>query len=246
MRQARRPDHHRRRRGGRRGHRLLAGDHATSTRPCSGLATPSATRYQLYQHNAPDTGATGLAVLSRFPVIDRGHHPGPHGWHPGLARRGRDAERPDPDPARSPARQAERAQQRSGRAPDRAARTTSKRSISSCAGRRPTSRRWWSATSTRKRTAQPSVGSKRAATGTRCRCSGRSEHTWRHPFLAWELRQTLDHILFDRAFVPLDARVIARRPLRSPAGRRALGSGAGSELAASGTPRGTRHAAARA
>lgn len=33
-------------------------------------------------------------------------------------------------------------------------------------------------------------------------------HTWRRPFLAWELRQTLDHILFDRAFEPLDARVL--------------------------------------
>ena len=34
------------------------------------------------------------------------------------------------------------------------------------------------------------------------------EHTWRHPLLVWEFHQMLDHVLFDRAFVPLDARVI--------------------------------------
>ncbi|MBK7585200.1 MAG: endonuclease/exonuclease/phosphatase family protein [Myxococcales bacterium] len=38
--------------------------------------------YQLYQHNQPDPGAAGLAVLSKFPVSDSGWHPGPNGWHP--------------------------------------------------------------------------------------------------------------------------------------------------------------------
>lgn len=38
--------------------------------------------YQLYQHNLPDAGAAGLSVLSRFPVTDSGWHPGPNGWHP--------------------------------------------------------------------------------------------------------------------------------------------------------------------
>jgi endonuclease/exonuclease/phosphatase family metal-dependent hydrolase len=34
------------------------------------------------------------------------------------------------------------------------------------------------------------------------------QHTWRHPLLGFELRQSLDHILFDRAFEPLDAQVL--------------------------------------
>jgi endonuclease/exonuclease/phosphatase family metal-dependent hydrolase len=38
--------------------------------------------YQLYQHNLPNAGAAGLAVLSKFPVADSGWHPGPSGWHP--------------------------------------------------------------------------------------------------------------------------------------------------------------------
>jgi len=38
--------------------------------------------HQLYQHNAPNMGASGLAVLSRYEVIDRGFHPSPFGWHP--------------------------------------------------------------------------------------------------------------------------------------------------------------------
>jgi len=38
--------------------------------------------YQIYQHNDPDPGAAGLAVLSKFPVVDSGWHPGPKGWHP--------------------------------------------------------------------------------------------------------------------------------------------------------------------
>lgn len=28
--------------------------------------------YQIYQHNDPDPGAAGLAVLSKFPVVDSG------------------------------------------------------------------------------------------------------------------------------------------------------------------------------
>lgn len=38
--------------------------------------------YQIYQHNLPDQGAAGMAVLSHFPIIDGGWHPGPNGWHP--------------------------------------------------------------------------------------------------------------------------------------------------------------------
>lgn len=38
--------------------------------------------YQLYQHNEPNPGAAGLAVLSKFPVIDSGWQAGPNGWHP--------------------------------------------------------------------------------------------------------------------------------------------------------------------
>jgi endonuclease/exonuclease/phosphatase family metal-dependent hydrolase len=38
--------------------------------------------YQLYQHNHPNPGAAGLAVLSKYPVRDSGWHPGPNGWHP--------------------------------------------------------------------------------------------------------------------------------------------------------------------
>jgi endonuclease/exonuclease/phosphatase family metal-dependent hydrolase len=38
--------------------------------------------YQLYQHNEPDQGSAGMAVLSHFPIIDGGWHPGPNGWHP--------------------------------------------------------------------------------------------------------------------------------------------------------------------
>jgi endonuclease/exonuclease/phosphatase family metal-dependent hydrolase len=39
--------------------------------------------YQLFQHNFPDPGAAGLAVLSRFPVRDGGWHPSSKGWFPG-------------------------------------------------------------------------------------------------------------------------------------------------------------------
>ena len=38
--------------------------------------------YQLYNHNLPDAGAGGLAVLSKFPITDGGWQPGPNGWHP--------------------------------------------------------------------------------------------------------------------------------------------------------------------
>lgn len=36
--------------------------------------------YQLYRHHWP--GPAGLAVLSKFPVEDSGWHAGPNGWHP--------------------------------------------------------------------------------------------------------------------------------------------------------------------
>ena len=36
--------------------------------------------YQIYRHHWP--GPAGLAVLSKFPVEDSGWHPGPNGWHP--------------------------------------------------------------------------------------------------------------------------------------------------------------------
>jgi endonuclease/exonuclease/phosphatase family metal-dependent hydrolase len=39
--------------------------------------------YQLYEHNQPDSGAAGLAILSKFPVINAGWHPSPNGWYPG-------------------------------------------------------------------------------------------------------------------------------------------------------------------
>lgn len=38
--------------------------------------------YQIYNHNVSDPGAKGLAVLSKFPVTDGGWHPGPNGWDP--------------------------------------------------------------------------------------------------------------------------------------------------------------------
>ena len=38
--------------------------------------------YQLYNDNAPEYGAGGLAVLSRFPLTDSGWHANPKGWHP--------------------------------------------------------------------------------------------------------------------------------------------------------------------
>lgn len=38
--------------------------------------------YQLYEHNLPNPGAAGLGVLSKFPVSDSGWHAGPNGWHP--------------------------------------------------------------------------------------------------------------------------------------------------------------------
>jgi len=38
--------------------------------------------YQLYRHNYPNEGAADLGVLSKFPVEESGWHPGPNGWHP--------------------------------------------------------------------------------------------------------------------------------------------------------------------
>ena len=64
--------------------------------------------YQLYRHNAPHTGAAGLAVLSRFPVVDRGHRPAPHGWHPAWYVDVETPSGPDPDPACSSASEDER------------------------------------------------------------------------------------------------------------------------------------------
>jgi endonuclease/exonuclease/phosphatase family metal-dependent hydrolase len=38
--------------------------------------------HQLYNHNAPEFGTGGLAVLSHFPIQDGGFHKNPNGWHP--------------------------------------------------------------------------------------------------------------------------------------------------------------------
>lgn len=38
--------------------------------------------HQLYNDNAPEYGTGGLAVLSHFPVYDGGFHKNPNGWHP--------------------------------------------------------------------------------------------------------------------------------------------------------------------
>jgi endonuclease/exonuclease/phosphatase family metal-dependent hydrolase len=163
--------------------------------------------YQVYQHNAPNGGAAGLAVLSRFPVIDRGHHPAPHGWHP--------AWHVDVETPSGPIQilHVHLRAKLSGRGNDVLAlllvgddhlkeiehftRWTVPDLPTLVIGdfneeANGAAVRWLEARGYRN--ALPLFRP--------------DEHTWRHPFLAWELRQTLDHILFDRAFEPLDARVI--------------------------------------
>jgi endonuclease/exonuclease/phosphatase family metal-dependent hydrolase len=38
--------------------------------------------HQLFKANIPDPGAAGLGVISKFPVRDSEWHPGPNGWYP--------------------------------------------------------------------------------------------------------------------------------------------------------------------
>jgi endonuclease/exonuclease/phosphatase family metal-dependent hydrolase len=38
--------------------------------------------HQLFKANIPDPGAAGLGVISRFPLRDSDWHPGPNGWYP--------------------------------------------------------------------------------------------------------------------------------------------------------------------
>ncbi len=163
--------------------------------------------HQLYRHNAPDMGSTGLAVLSRFPVIDRGHHPGPHGWHP--------AWHVQVDTPSGPIQilLVHLRAKLSGRDSDLSALlNVGKDHLEEI---RQFMR--WSVPG------EPTlvIGDfNEEADGAAVRfLEARGyrnalplfrpgEHTWRHPLLAWELHETLDHILFDRAFRPLDATVI--------------------------------------
>ncbi len=163
--------------------------------------------YQLYQHNAPNSGAAGLAVLARFPITDRGHHPAPHGWHPAWYV---DVETPSgPIQILNVHLRAKL----SGHSNDLLA-------LLSVRGDHLHEIRHflhWSVPEL------PTlvVGdfneeADGAAVGWLEKRGYRNalplfrpdQHTWRHPLLAWEIHQTLDHILFDRAFQPLDARVL--------------------------------------
>lgn len=163
--------------------------------------------YQLYRHNAPDMGATGLAVLSRYPVVDRGHHRGPHGWHP--------AWHVEVDSPSGPIQilLVHLRAKLSGRGSDLSALWN----VSTDHLEEIDRFMRWSVPD------QPTlvVGDfNEEANGAAIRWLEARGYenalplfrpgtpTWRHPLLAWELHQTLDHILFDRAFVPLDARVI--------------------------------------
>ncbi len=160
--------------------------------------------YQLYR---PRPHAAGLAVLSRFPVVDRGYHRAPHGWHPAWH-----VEVATPSGPVQILLVHLRAKM-SGRVDDLTALLTlggdhldeiKGFSRYTKAGR-PTlvvgdfneesdgaAVRWLEARGYRDALPLFHPG----------------EHTWRHPVLAWEFRQMLDHVLFDRAFIPLDARVI--------------------------------------
>lgn len=163
--------------------------------------------YQMYRHNAPDMGSTGLAVLSRFPVVDRGHHPGPHGWHPAWYVEVRTPSGP------IQVLLVHLRAKLSGRASDLSALVN----VGKDHLEEIDHFMRWSVPD------EPTLvvgdfneeadgaavtwlearGYKNALPLFRPRAT-----TWRHPLLAWELRETLDHILFDRAFLPLDARVI--------------------------------------
>ncbi len=163
--------------------------------------------YQLYQHNEPNGGAAGLAMLSRYPLVDRGHHPPPYGWHPAWHV---DVETPS---GTIQILNVHLRAKLSGRKNELVALLTVPRDH-------------WKEIRHFMRWSVPDkptlvVGDFNeepsgaaidflAARGYRDALSlfRPHEHTWRHPLLAWELRQTLDHVLFDRAFVPLNAHVI--------------------------------------
>jgi endonuclease/exonuclease/phosphatase family metal-dependent hydrolase len=163
--------------------------------------------HQRYQHNAPNSGAAGLAVLSRFPVLDRGHHPAPHGWHP--------AWHVEVETPSGPIQilHVHLRAKLSGRGNDLLALLL----VGDDHLREITHFMRWSVRD--KPTLvigdfneEPDGAAVRwlEARGYRNALPlfRPDQHTWRHPFLGGELRQTLDHILFDRAFEPLDARVI--------------------------------------
>lgn len=188
--------------------------------------------HQLYHHNAPDFGAGGLAVLSRFPLVDRGHHRSPYRWHPAWL-----VEVETPSGPIQVVNLHLRAKL-SGRGNDLAAlwslRRDHLREI----------RHFMRFT--RKGPPTLVVGDFNeeaggAALGWLEARGYRNTlplfqpgaHTWRYPVLGFELRQTLDHVLHDEAFVPLDAEVIhagssdhlpvaARLALRSRPPSRAL------------------------
>lgn len=162
--------------------------------------------HQRYQHS-PKTGAAGLAVLSRFPVLDRGHHQSPRVWHPSWYV---DVETPS---GTVQILLVHLRPKLGGRQTDLEALLTLRGDhleeidhfMRWSAADKPTlvigdfneepggaAIRWLEARGYRN--ALPIFEPR--------------SHTWRHRFLAWEVRQTLDHILFDRAFQPLDARVI--------------------------------------
>ncbi len=163
--------------------------------------------YQLYRHNLPHPGAAGLAVLSRFPVVDRGYHRAPHGWHPAWH-----VEVQTPTGPVQILLVHLRAKM-SGRVDDLTALLTLR-------GDHLDEIKDFSRFT---RPGQPTlvVGDfNEEADGAAVRWLEKrgyrdalplfrpGAHTWRHPVLAWEFGQMLDHVLFDRAFAPLDARVI--------------------------------------
>lgn len=168
-----------------------------------------ATQYphQLYQHNRPRTGATGLAVLSRYPLVDRGHHSSPYGWHP--------AWHVEVETPSGPVQilHVHLRAKLSGRSNDLAALLTLRGDhLDEIA-------HYMRFTAPDKPTLV--VGDfNEEPDGAAIRFLERrgfqnalprfrpEQHTWRHPLLAWELRQTLDHILFDRGFEVVDARVL--------------------------------------
>lgn len=165
--------------------------------------------HQRYQHH-PTTNAAGLAVLSRYPVVDRGHRPAPRDWrhwHPAWYV---DVETPS---GTIQILLVHLRAKLAGRKSDLEALMTLRGDhleeidhfMRGSSADKPTlvigdfneepdgaAVRWLEARGYRNALPlfQP------------------DGHTWRRPLLAWELRQTLDHILFDRAFEPVDARVI--------------------------------------
>ncbi len=165
--------------------------------------------HQRYQHNAPRFGPGGLAVLSRFPVVDRGHRPSPNRWHPAWH-----VEIETPNGPIQILLVHLRAKM-GGRSNDLAAlltlhndhlneirhfmRWTSPDVPTLVVGdfneeSDGAAIRWLEA-----RGFQNALPLFRPGA-----------HTWRYPMLGLEVRQRLDHILFDRGFLPLDARVLPR------------------------------------